>query len=70
MGGGGAHQLADVVDGDLAALAQPLWVLGLAHRLLGALRIVLTGRTSSTLSSCDCSETEIAPGSPITQPWL
>lgn len=29
--GGGTHQLAHVVHGDLAAREQSIWVLGLAH---------------------------------------
>jgi hypothetical protein len=29
--GGGAHQLTDVVDGDLAAFTQSIWMLCLTH---------------------------------------
>ena len=63
----GAHQRAHVVDCDLASLAQPVGVLSLAHPEPVA---PVCGTTSSRASICACTPTEIALGSPITQPWL
>jgi hypothetical protein len=59
--GGGAHQLADVVEGDVTPLAESVWMFGLAH---------FCGTTSSRLSISAWTGTEIAFWSPITQPWL
>ncbi len=59
--GRGAHQLTNVLDGHLAARAQPIWMLSLAH---------FCGTTSRRLSISAWTATEIVLGSPITQPWL
>src|SRR2546421_1306729 len=61
MGGRCPHQLADVVDGDPAAVAQAGWMLSLTH---------FCGTASSRVSISAWTETEIALGSPITHPWL
>ena len=61
VGGGGAHQLADVLDRDRMALTQAVGMLGLTH---------FCGTTSSRLSIWAWTATEIAEVSPITQPWL
>src|SRR5205085_12156051 len=59
--GGGAHQLAHVLDGDLVVGLESIWMLGLAH---------FCGTTSRRLSISAWTETEIVLGSPITHPWL
>ena len=61
VGGGRAHQLADVVDCHIATFAEPVRMLGLAH---------FCGTTSRRLSVSAWTETEIVLGSPITHPWL
>ena len=69
MRGRRAHQLAHVVDGDVAVVAQALGLLGFGHA-----RIYeppgCTGWISSSASIRDCTSTEIAASSPIIQPWL
>jgi hypothetical protein len=50
VGGRGAHQLADVVDRDLSARPQTIWMLGLAHRL-GPCEEELTGWGSRSAST-------------------
>jgi hypothetical protein len=59
--GGGSHQLAHVVNCDLAARAQAIGVLSAAH---------FWGTASSSESTWACTATEIAFVSPMIQPWL
>src|SRR5207248_8847914 len=61
VGRRGAHQLADVLDRDLAPLAQAVRMFCLAH---------FCGTASSRLSVWAWTATEIALGSPMIQPWL
>ncbi len=69
VGGGGAHQLPDIIDSHLATFPKPVWVLGLAHPQ-GVLPVLLTGCGSRSESTLAWTPTEIALESPITQPWL
>ena len=66
---GRAHELADVLDGRLAA--EPVGALELAHRrsaVYGA--FACTGISSVSWSSCACWSTEIALSSPRIQARL
>src|SRR3954454_22427843 len=67
--GGGAHERPHVLDGDRVAVLQALGVLGLAHDCWGW-ALAFTGTISSSESRRDWSTTEIAPSSPMIQPWL
>ena len=60
---GGSHQLAHILHRHAVALMQTVGILGLAH-------FELCGTASRRLSISAWTETEIAFGAPITQPWL
>src|SRR5829696_6355137 len=64
--GGGAHQLADVVDRHLVLRAQALGLLGLGHGVQSP--PVLTGWISRRVSMRDWTSAEMAASSPISQP--
>ena len=66
VGRRGAHQLAQVVDGDLALRAQALRLLGLGHWEVQS--PVSTGWISRRASMRDCTSAEMADSSPISQP--
>lgn len=67
---GGAHELADIVHSDLAALAQAIGVLGLAHGRYGPCPAAFWGTTSRRASISAWTASEIALWSPISHPWL
>lgn len=63
VGCGGSHQLAHILHGHPVALTQTVGILLLAH-------FELCATASRRLSISAWTETEIASGAPITQPWL
>ena len=65
VGGGGAHQLTHVLDGDLVLRPEALGKLCLAHRLWF---FVMTGEISSRRSIFDCAAIDTAVSSPTIQP--
>src|SRR5438270_13532580 len=65
----GAHQLAHVIDRDLAPRPKAIRVLRLTH-LAGPWDVPLTGCGSRSASTFAWTPTEIAFASPINQPWL
>src|SRR4051794_24787790 len=67
--GGGAHELAHVLDRDLPIGAEAVGVLGFAHGAPEGRRL-LAGEISSMESIRLCESTEIALSSPTSQPWL
>src|SRR4051794_9280637 len=69
VGGGGAHELAHVLDRDLPIRAEAIRVLGFAHGAPEGRRLV-AGAISNNASIRPCEATEIALSSPTSQPWL
>ena len=71
MRGRRAHQLAHVVDRDVAVVAQALGLLGFGHAPdLSYEDGCCTGWISSSESIRDCTSMEIDDSSPTIQPWL
>ena len=71
VGGGGAHQLADVLHSHGTVRPEAGGMLGFAHDAgWDDPPEPLTGTISSSESIRDWSASEIAPWSPISQPWL